>query len=164
MSTVTVGKSAPSFELRSMEGGTYSLPSLLSQGPVLAAFFKVSCPTCQYTFPFLERLYRQLGGNGAQVVGISQDSARDSQAFARQFGVTFPVLIDGESYAVSRKYGVEFVPTLFLIAPDGQVEVSGDGFSRSDLVAIQRSLARRLSVRPPPLFPPEEKVPEYKPG
>lgn len=160
--TVAVGKLAPAFELNSMEGETYSLQGLLTRGPVLVAFFKVSCPTCQYTFPFLERLHRQLGAN--DVVGISQDSARDSQKFAKQFGVTFPLLIDAEPYAVSRKYGVEFVPTLFLIAPDRQVEVSGDGFSKSDLVAIQKSLARHLSVTPPPLFRPGEKVPEYKPG
>ncbi len=164
MSTVTVGNLAPPFELNSMKGRGYPLQSLLAQGPVLAAFFKVSCPTCQYTFPFLERLYRQLGPNGVQVVGISQDNARDSQKFARQFGVTFPVLIDAEPYAVSRKYGVEFVPTLFLIAPDSQVEVSGDGFSKSDLLAIQKSLARHLAVTPPALFQPGEKVPEYKPG
>ncbi len=164
VSTVTVGKLAPPFELISMEGRGYSLQNLQAQGPVLVAFFKVSCPTCQYTFPFLERLYRQLGPNGVQVVGISQDNARDSQKFARQFGVTFPVLIDAEPYAVSRKYGVEFVPTLFLIAPDSQVEVSGDGFSKSDLLAIQESLARHLSTTPPALFRPGEKVPEYKPG
>jgi len=136
----------------------------MAKGNVLAVFFKVSCPTCQYTFTFLERLYRQLGPNGVQVLGISQDSARDSQKFAQQFGVTFPVLIDAEPYAVSRKYGVDSVPTLLLIAPDGQVEVTGDGFSKSDLLAVQRSLARHLSVTPPPLFQPGEKVPEYKPG
>ena len=60
MSTVAVGRQAPPFELSSMEGKTHSLENLLAKGPVLAAIFKVSCPTCQYTFPFLERLYRQL--------------------------------------------------------------------------------------------------------
>jgi peroxiredoxin len=164
MSTVAVGRRAPPFELNSMEGETHSLQNLLAKGPVLAAFFKVSCPTCQYTFPFLERLYRQLSGNGALVVGISQDSARDSQKFAKQFDVTFPVLIDREPYAVSRKYGVEFVPTLFLITPDGQVEVSGDGFSKSDLLTLQKWLAQHFGVSPPALFEPGEKVPEYKPG
>jgi len=164
MSTVAVGTLAPPFELNSMDGQVYSLQSLLAKGPVLGAFFKVSCPTCQYTFPFLERLHRQLGGNGALVVGISQDGARDSRKFTKQFGVTFPVLIDEEPYLVSRKYGVEFVPTLFLITPDGQVEVSGDGFSKSDLLTIQKSLGRYYDVTPPPLFQPGEKVPEYKPG
>jgi hypothetical protein len=59
---------------------------------------------------------------------------------------------------------VEHVPTLFLIAPDSQVEISGDGFSKADLLAMQKSLARHLSVAPPALFQPGEKVPEYKPG
>ncbi len=164
MSTVAAGRQAPPFELNSMEGKTHSLRNLLARGPVLGAFFKVSCPTCQYTFPFLERLYRQLGEKGMLVVGISQDSARDSEKFAKQFGVTFPVLIDQEPYAVSRKYGVEFVPTLFLVTPDGQVEVSGDGFSKSDLLTIQKSLAQQLGVSPPAFFLPGEKIPEYKPG
>jgi peroxiredoxin len=164
MSTVAVGRRAPPFELHSMEGETHSLQSLLAKGPVLAVFFKVSCPTCQYTFPFLERLYRQLGPNGVLLVGISQDTARDSQKFAKQFGVTFPLLIDREPYAVSRNYGVEFVPTLFLITPDGQVEVSGDGFSKRDLLTIQKSLAQHVGVSPPALFQPGEQIPEYKPG
>ena len=164
MSTVAVGTLAPSFELNSMDGEAYSLQSMLAKGPLLAAFFKVSCPTCQFTFPFVERLYRQMGTNGMLVVGISQDGARDSRTFAKQFGVTFPVLIDAEPYGVSRKYGVEFVPTLFLITPDGQVELSGDGFSKSDLLTIQKSLARHFGVSPPALFEAGEKVPEYKPG
>ena len=100
----------------------------------------------------------------AKEVGVSQDSPRDSQRFAKQFGLTFPVLIDREPYPVSRKYGVEFVPTLVLITPDGQVEASGDGFSKSDLVTIQGALARHFGVTPPALFQPGEKVPEYKPG
>jgi peroxiredoxin len=164
MTTVAVGKSAPPFELSSAEGEAFSLQNLLAQGPVVTAFFKVSCPTCQYTFAFLERLYRQLGPHGVGMAGISQDNARDSQRFAKQFGVTFPLLIDPEPYTISRKYGVEHVPTLFLIAPDSQVEISGDGFSKADLLAIQKSLARHLSVAPPALFQPGEKVPEYKPG
>ncbi len=164
MTTVTVGALAPPFELSSTAGKSCSLESLQAQGPVLAVFFKVGCPTCQYTLPFVERLHRQLGPSGLQVVGISQDNARDSQRFAEQYGVTFPLLVDDEPYAISRKYGVKFVPTLFLAAPDGQVEVTGDGFSKSDLLAVQKSLAGRLGITPPPLFQPGEKVPEYKPG
>lgn len=164
MATVNVGALAPPFELGSMEGRSCSLQSLQAQGPVLAVFFKVGCPTCQYTLPFVERLHRQLGPSGLQVVGISQDNARESRRFAERYGVTFTVLIDDEPYAVSRQYGLEYVPTLFLTAPDGHVEVTGDGFSKSDLVAVQKWLARRLSITPPSLFQPGEKVPEYKPG
>jgi peroxiredoxin len=162
--TVTVGKIAPPFELASMDGKTYSLKDALSQGPVLAAFFKVSCPTCQYTFPFLERLYQQFRAQTVQFLGISQDTARDSQRFAKTHGVTFPILIDEEPYEISQEYGLEYVPTLLLIAPDGHVQISGDGFSKADLLEIQKHLAKHFSVTPPPLFLPGEKIPEYKPG
>jgi len=147
-----------------MDGKVYSLADALQQGPVLASFFKVACPTCQYTFPFIERLYQQFRAQGIQVWGVSQDTARDSQRFANSYGVTFPILIDEEPYRTSQEYGLEYVPTLFLIAPDGQVEISSDGFSKSDLVEIQKSLARHFSITPPALFLPTEKIPEYKPG
>jgi peroxiredoxin len=164
MPAVVSGKTAPTFDLSGMDGKTYSLKDALARGPVLAAFFKVSCPTCQYTFPFLERLYQQFRAQSAQVWGISQDTARDSQRFAKTYGITFPILIDEEPYETSQEYGLEYVPTLFLIAADGQVESSSDGFSKVDLLGMQKSLAKRLSVTPPPLFLQSEKIPEYKPG
>lgn len=164
MSTVTTGKTAPPFDLTGTDGGPYSLQAGLRQGPVLAVFFKVSCPTCQYTFPFVERLYQQLREKGAQVWGIAQDNARDTASFAKQYDITFPILIDDEPYSTSQDYGITRVPTLFLIAPDGRVEISGDGFCKADLVAIHKALASHLSASPPPLFRPDEKIPEFKPG
>lgn len=164
MSAIAAGKSAPPFELAGMDGKAYSLAEALKRGPVLAAFFKVSCPTCQYTLPFVERLYQQLLAHGVQVWGVSQDNARDSQRFASAYGLTFPILIDPEPYEISQAYGIDHVPTLFLIAPDGQVEISGDGFAKSDLLEIQKWLARHFGVAPSALFLPNEKVPEFKPG
>lgn len=164
MPAVTAGKNAPPFELAGTDGKTYSLPAALMKGPVLAAFFKVSCPTCQYTLPFLERIYRQLRDKGVQIWGVSQDNARDSQRFAQEFGVTFPIVIDADRYATSLDYGLQCVPTLFLVAPDGHVEITSDGFTKSDLLDIQRSLTRHLAATPAELFKPGERIPEYKPG
>ncbi len=164
MPTVAIGKTVPPFELTSTDGTPHSLQAALKNGPVLAAFFKVSCPTCQYAFPFLERIYQHLREQGVQIWGIVQDNARDAERFAKQYGVTFPILVDDEPYEVSRKYGLIRVPTLFLVAPDGHVEISGDGFCKADLVAIQKSLADHLSANPPELFRPDEKIPEFKPG
>jgi peroxiredoxin len=157
-------ETAPDFELPTTGGQKMSLKDGLARGPVLAAFFKASCPTCHFTFPFLERLYQQLRNAGVQIWGISQDNARDSRFFAEEFGVTFPLLIDEKPYEVSKKYGLEYTPTLFLIAPDGHLEITADGFSKRDLLEIQKRLARHYSATPPPLFLPHEKVPEYKPG
>jgi len=162
MSLVSAGQAAPPFELRGLDGQSYSLPEELQQGVVLVVFFKVSCPTCQYTLPFVNRLHRRLPG--ARIWGVSQDDERASRLFADEFGITFPILIEEEPWELSDAYGLTHVPTYVLIASDGRVELAGDGFVRGDLLAIQESLIRHFTVTLPPLFASAEKVPEFKPG
>lgn len=165
--TIAAGESAPSFTLNSTDGQKRSLREALAEGPVLAAFFKVSCPTCQYAFPFIERLHQQLGAAGAkhaQIWGIVQDNASLGERFAKEYGVTFPILVDDEPYETSLAYGLNYVPTLFLIAPDGRVDLTCDGFSRADLAALHKRLAEHFAVKLPALFRPSDGVPEYKPG
>ena len=164
MGTIKKGEAAPAFELPGMEGSHHSLQEALARGPLLTAFFKVICPTCQYMFPFVERLHQQFRSNGIQIWAVSQDNARDSQRFAREFGTTFPILIDDYPYEASRAYGIKFVPTLFLVSPNGKVELVTDGFAKVDLLEIQKWFAKTFSVQPPALFLPKEKVPEFKPG
>ncbi len=164
MPVLKVGESAPRFGLTATDGKSYTLQEGLGHGPVLAAFFKVSCPTCQYTFPFLERLYQQLRPSGVQIWGIAQDGVKESQRFARNYGVTFPILIDDHPYRVSREYRLEYVPSIFLIAPDGSVAIQSEGFAKQDLLEMQKSLAQTLKANVEALFSPKENVPEYKPG
>jgi peroxiredoxin len=164
MPRLTAGTTAPPFALASTEGKRYSLPEGLAGGPVLATFFKVNCPTCQYTLPFVERLYRQFRAQGVQVWGFSQDETHASRQFAREYGLTFPILIDDHPYKVSRAYRLEFVPTIFLTAPDGRITVASEGFCKADFLEIQKSLAQSHSAVPGALFLPAENVPEYKPG
>src|SRR6202045_5019019 len=96
MTTIVAGHTAPDFSLKSIESTEYSLPKLLQRGPVFVSFFKVSCPVCQFTFPFLERLYKRYGGKDVTFLGISQDNARATKEFADAHGVTFPIALDIE--------------------------------------------------------------------
>jgi len=162
--TIRTGESAPSLSLPDVEGQTHSLTQALAKGPVLLAFFKVGCPTCQYAFPFIERLHRQFAGHGAAFWGISQDDQAASRDFASEYGLSFPILIDRKPYQTSDDYGVGYTPTLFLVAPDGKVKLTGDGFSKQDLIQTQKWLSHSLSVAPGDLFLPGERVPEFKPG
>jgi peroxiredoxin len=164
LTTIKAGDHAPDFPLKSLDGSNYLLKSLLQRGAVLAAFFKVSCPTCQFTFPYLQRLYEGYRGDGVTFVAISQDDARDTEKFNKKYGVTFPTLLDGPGYPVSNAYGLTTVPTIFLIEPDGSVKISCMGFSKSDLEQIAKELAERRHVGAAPLFKQEEKIPAFKPG
>ena len=164
MSALKVGKAAPHFNLAATDGKKYSLQEGLKRGPVLAAFFKVTCPTCQYTLSFLERLYQQLRASGAQIWGISQDSVKDSRRFARDFSLTFPILVDDHPYPISSEFRLEEVPSIFLIGPEGSIAIACEGFVKQELLAMQKSLAQALSASLGALFQPGEKVPEHKPG
>ena len=94
MAALPAGAKAPAFALQSADGKTLSLADALKKGPVVAAFFKVSCPTCQFTAPFLERLHETYGGEKFTLWAISQDDAQDTRDFLREFDVEFPALID----------------------------------------------------------------------
>jgi peroxiredoxin len=130
----------------------------------VAAFFKISCPVCQFTFPFLERLYQRYRGHNVTILGISQDDARSTKQFASEYGLTFPLLTDADGYAVSNAYGLTNVPTIFLIDTDGKVKVSSMGFDKKDLESIAGELAENRKLALAPLFRPDEIIPANKPG
>src|SRR3954469_24206813 len=111
-SMLTAGAKAPDFQLQDLSGQRLSR-SVISDGkPALLAFFKVSCPVCQFTFPFLERMYKKFGGEGVSFLAISQDDARATKEFARQYGMTFPIALDEKGYPASNAYGLSMVPTI----------------------------------------------------
>src|ERR1700675_671404 len=161
MTHIETGNVAPVFSLKGLDGKEYSLHSLIQKGPVVAAFFKISCPVCQFTFPFLERLYKRYGSDGVTFLGISQDDARDTKEFAKEFGTTFPMVLDEKQkgYPVSNAYGLTSVPTIFLIETDGTVKISCMGFDKKDLESIAAALAERKKIAPAALFLSGESVP-----
>jgi|SRR5271167_5020799 peroxiredoxin len=166
MTHIVAGKTAPGFSLKGLDGKEYSLQTLMQQGPVVAAFFKVSCPVCQFTFPFLERIHKRYGSEGMTLIGISQDDARATKDFAKEFGVTFPMLLDEKQngYLASNAYGLTNVPTIFLIETDGTVKISCMGFDKKDLESIATTLAEHKKIAATALFRPDESVPAHKPG
>ena len=165
MGALSSGVLAPDFKLTTTEGKTVSLRDSLRRGPVLAAFFKISCPVCQMTLPYLERIYKAYPSERFTFVGVSQNDKKDTLAFAREYGISFPLAIDSsERYAASNAYGLTNVPTLFLIGADGSIELSSVGWSKADIEELNRRLAKLAGVAPKPVFEPGEDVPEFKAG
>jgi len=164
MAALLAGSKAPEFALQSADGKKLNLADALTKGPVVAAFFKVSCPTCQFTAPFLERLHETYGGEQFTLWGISQDDAADTREFCHEFEVEFPALIDDHGYTVSNQYGITNVPTVFLIAPDGKIQESCVGFSKKDLEKMAAAGAKANSTPPTSFFKPGEVIPDFKPG
>ena len=165
MAALDPGVAAPDFTLPTMDGKQFSLSEALTHGPVVAAFFKISCPTCQYAFPFLQRLYEAHVNKRVTIVGISQNEKKDTAAFIREYGLTFPVLLDEtRTYPVSNAYGLTNVPTIFWIAQDGEVEVSSVGWIRKEMEELNHRATAISGDSLKPLFHPKEQVAEFRAG
>jgi peroxiredoxin len=165
MATLAPGTLAPDFILRSMDDKVFSLREALARGPVIAAFFKISCPTCQYALPFLQRLYETHGNKAVTIIGISQNGTKDTGAFLRQYGITFPVLLDDTaSYPVSNAYGLTNVPTIFWIAQDGEIEISSVGWIRKEMEELNQRAAQASSEAIRPLFRADEHIADFRAG
>ena len=165
MQALAAGTPAPQFELSAMNGSKFSLAQALSRGPVLAVFFKVSCPVCQYAFPYFQRIHKAYGSEKLSVVGISQNEKRDTADFMERFGITFPVLLDDtKKFTVSNAYGLTNVPSAFWISEDGIIEISSVGWVRKEFEEIGKKAALANGGAPKTIFQPAEQVADFRPG
>jgi peroxiredoxin len=118
-----------------LEGGEATPADIAGGARVLVVFFKVTCPVCQLTMPFLERMH---GSGTLAICAISQHDAGDTREFNRSFGVTIPTLLDSEDedFPASNAYGISSVPTMFLVEPDGGISRTVEGWSKADMEAL----------------------------
>jgi len=165
MAALSTGTTAPDFTLPTMDGKNFSLREALTRGPVVLAFFKVSCPVCQYAFPFLQRIYQAYGNRHVTIAAVSQNNKKETSLFLREYGVTFPVLLDDtNTYPVSNAYGLTNVPTAFWIGQDGEIEVSSVGWVRQEIEDINRRAAEANGDGAKPVFDPGEQVADFRAG
>ncbi len=165
MPALEAGVKAPDISLPLVSGGRFNLKEALARGPVVAAFFKISCPVCQATFPYLERLHQAYKGGKVTIIGVSQDVADDTKAFNKSFGVSFPTALDDTArYPVSNAYGLTNVPSIFYISPDREIEMSIVGWSKADMEQLNAKLAKAAGQKPAQLFHKGEQVKDFSAG
>ena len=82
----------------------------------MLGIYKSSCASSKQMFPYKERLNERNSGDGLKVLGIHQVLRQHHPSFARRYGITFPLLLEGDDYPVSRAFDVSLAtPTVFLI-------------------------------------------------
>ena len=156
------GKKAPPLELAGIDGKRYNLQlAASSTNGVVLAFFKVSCPVCQYALPFIERLYQRYPG--LNIWGVSQDDIPSTSAFVAQYGLSFPILLDHDLKSTV-DYDLTNVPTVFLIDKNLSITQTTVGFVRDELEQLNSELARQVGRTASHLFFEADNVPDLRPG
>jgi cytochrome c biogenesis protein CcmG, thiol:disulfide interchange protein DsbE len=120
------GAPAASFDVKRVDGTPDSLANYRGQ-VVLVNLWATWCPPCREEMPALERLYRAFRSKGVVVLGIDQgESAKVAEDFARERGVTFPLLID-DAQQYGRAYAAQGIPTSVLVDRSGHIVKGVDG-------------------------------------
>ena len=165
--TIEVGNGVPELDaqLEDADGNRHDLRSVLGAGPVLLGIYKSSCQASKTMFPFLDRLHRRYRDDGLRVLRVAQDSANISRSFARRLDQSFPILIEGDEYPVSRAFDIAATPTVFLIGPDGTVAFTTMGFFKQPVNELGEATAAMVGRGPEPLVTDEDAdVPIFVPG
>lgn len=153
MQTLTmpqVGQEAPDFKLKGPGGSFYTLSEYRGDKAVVLVFFPLAFSSvCSHQLPVVQEALPRFEAAGATVFGISVDSHYANTAFAKQLGLTFPLLSDWKHEA-AMAYGV-LLPdagytnrVTFVVDRAGRishVEVSEDIDGLEHRPSVERALA-----------------------
>jgi peroxiredoxin len=94
-------------------------PAELEGKVVLVHFFGVVNGPSRKLLPLLERLYQEHRADGLRVIGITLDKPPHAQGLAKRLDIAHPLATD-QSTATHDAYGVEFLPTIWLVDRTGR--------------------------------------------
>lgn len=110
---------AATVPFRTLEGDTVTLEDLRGRVVVLN-LWGTWCPPCRREIPHLVELQERIEPRGATVVGLAVDSGtpEEIRAFARQFGMNYPIW-RGATQTVVEHYRAVGFPTTLIVDRDG---------------------------------------------
>jgi len=140
--TLAIGEKAPDFDLPGVDGKRYSLATFAPAKVLVFVFTANHCPTAQAYEERIEKLHADFRGRGVQIVLVSPndplalrldeqgysdlgDTLEDMKIRAKDRGWTFPYLYDGETEAMSRKYGPVATPHVFVFDAERKLRFVG---------------------------------------
>lgn len=104
---VEPGTDAPDFTLTDQDGKRVSLEDLRGQTSVLVFYPLDFSPVCTDQLNVYDEVLDELANEGAQLYGVSVDSAYCHKAFQTELGIRIPLLADFHPKgAVAKAYGV----------------------------------------------------------
>ena len=127
-SLVKAGTKAPDFKMKTPQGKTIQLSKFAKGKTVVLDFWASWCPDCRKDAPEVVRLYNKYRQYGIEFIGVSMDT--DVEAWKKaieKFGITYPQVSELKKFKetdIAKAYGVNWIPSMVVIGPDGQVKLS----------------------------------------
>jgi beta-lactamase regulating signal transducer with metallopeptidase domain/peroxiredoxin len=136
------GDTAPDFSAKTVNGETLRLADFRGKY-VLLAFWATWCGPSLVEIPTLKAVFGKYGSNPKfAMVGLSLDKTADAPAsYAKTNGLSWAqgYLGDWSETTLPARYGVERIPVIFLLDPDGKI-VATDLRGENIQTAVQTAL------------------------
>ncbi len=121
-----VGRTAPDMELKTFDGGDFSLAATRGR-PVVLSFWASWCGPCRAELPALSELQKQRDDVVIYAVNVDRERNK-AQAFLKRVKFELPIVWDNQSLAMG-EWNVMSMPTMFLLDAQGTVKWKKVGYS-----------------------------------
>ena len=122
------GTTAPDFELQTPQGKTLKFSDFAKGKYVVLDFWASWCPDCRKDAPEIIHLYNKFHEKGVEFIGVSFDTDKEKWVNCiEKLGIPYAQVSELKRMpqsAVAAAYGVKWIPSVYLIGPDGKVLVS----------------------------------------
>ena len=122
------GTPAPDFQLTTINGETLKFKDFAKGKYVVIDFWASWCPDCRKDAPEIVRLYERFHPKGVEFLGVSFDTDKEKwAACVEKMGIPYTQVSELKRMAqstVAGAYGVRWIPSVYLIGPDGKVLIS----------------------------------------
>ena len=144
---LTAGSTAPDFELLSPDGASIALSSLRGNVVVLD-FWATWCVPCKLSMPQMQSLHEKFADQPVKVLALNcWDASGDPVKMMKTAGLTYDLLLEADKVAV--QYGVNSIPAVFVIDPQGVIQYAHSGFVPTLERKVEQAVRQCLSGEAP---------------
>ena len=114
---------------------------------VVIDFWASWCVPCRRSFPWLNAMQSKYADDGLVIIGVNVDrESADADKFLERFPATFNIIYDSEA-DLAKRFGVQAMPSSFVIGRDGAIRNSHLGFKKKKQDEYEAALVAALKEK-----------------